>query len=119
MERKAGVENDTLLDYPDKVRQVAAEDNVALIDLHVMSKTMYKALGDNLDAAFQDGTHHTNYGSYLFAQCVIQGIKGTGLDLAQHIRDNFKGFDPAKPGSLETVDIPVSPHVTNLKSLGD
>jgi lysophospholipase L1-like esterase len=54
MERKAGVENDTLGDYPETVREVAKEENTALIDLHAMSKVFYKALGENIDRAFQD-----------------------------------------------------------------
>ena len=119
MERKAGIEHDTLQDYPDKVRQVAAENNVALIDLHAMSKVMYKALGDHLDAIFQDGTHHNNFGSYLFAKCVMQGIKDNHLDLARHITDDFTGFDPAHPDAVDAIDIPVSSLITTIQPLGD
>ena len=35
----------TLLDYPEAVRQTAKEENVALIDLNAMSKTLYEAWG--------------------------------------------------------------------------
>jgi hypothetical protein len=45
MERKGGVEHDTLGDYPAAVREVASAENVALIDLHAMSKVFYQALG--------------------------------------------------------------------------
>jgi lysophospholipase L1-like esterase len=108
MERKAGVENDTLGDYPETVRRVAGEENIALIDLHAMSKVFYKALGGNIDRTFQDGTHHNNYGSYQLAKCVVEGIKQNMPDLAKHIVDDFKGFDPSHPDPVESFAIPAS-----------
>jgi len=119
MERKRGMEAPTLEDYPDKMREVAAEDKVALIDLNKESVVLYKALGADLDKAFQDGTHHTNYGSYLFAECVAQGIKDSGLDLARHLAADFQGFDPAHPKPFASFSIPASPVVTDIKPLGD
>src|SRR5215212_6868081 len=57
----AGHITDSHGDYDDAVRQVAAEEKVALIDLHAMSKPLYEALGteESLKAfAPNDGTHH-------------------------------------------------------------
>ncbi len=119
MERKAGIDHDTLEDYPEKVREVATEDHVALIDLNKQSKILYRALGDHLDQAFQDGTHHNNYGSTLFAQCVVQGISDNHLTLADHIRPDFTGFDPAHPDPIESFHVDVSPLVSHVKPLGD
>ncbi len=118
MERKAGVRLDTLRDYPEKVREVAAEGNVTLIDLHAMSKVLYRALGDDLNKAFQDGTHHNNYGSYELAKCVVEGIRQTKLGLANCIVEDYSGFDPNAPDSIESIDIPVSPTVSDVKPLG-
>jgi lysophospholipase L1-like esterase len=115
MERKAGVNQDTLSDYPETVRQLAKEDNVALIDLHAMSKIFYKALGENIDKAFQDGTHHNNYGSYELAKCVVEGIRQNKLDIAKYIVDNFKGFDPANPDPVDGFVMPVSTIITIKK----
>jgi lysophospholipase L1-like esterase len=109
MERKSGVIKDTLGDYPAKVREIAEEDKVALIDLHVMSKILYKALGSNINDAFQDGTHHTNYGSYLLAKCVVEGIRQNNLGLAKYVVDDFHGFDPAYPDLFDSFEIPLSP----------
>ena len=109
MERKAGINRDTLSDYPGMVRQVAKEDNVALIDLHAMSKVLYKALGSNLDKAFQDGTYHNNYDSYQLAKCIVEGIKQSKLDLARCIVDDFQGFDPSKPDIVDSFNLPASP----------
>jgi hypothetical protein len=73
----------TLGDYPEAVRQLAKEKNVALIDLNAMSKTLYEAIGPaNLSKAFVDGTHHNAYGSYELAKCVVLGIQQNKLDLS-------------------------------------
>jgi lysophospholipase L1-like esterase len=119
MERKAGVTNGTLGDYPEAVRQAANEETVALIDLNAMSKVFYKALGPDLDKAFQDGTHHNNYGSYELARCVVEGIKANKLGLAKYLADDVPPFDPAHPDSVGSFDMPASPRVTTARPLGD
>ena len=119
MERKAGVETNTLAGYPDAVRDVAKEEKCALIDLNAMSKIFYKALGADLDRAFQDGTHHNNYGSYELAKCVIRGIRQNKLPLAKFITNDFGDFDPAKPDPVTTFEMPASPNVSSTKPLGN
>jgi lysophospholipase L1-like esterase len=109
MERKGGVEKDTLGEYPQTVRDVAKEENVTLIDLNKMSRELYRALGPDIGKAFQDGTHHNNHGSYELAQCIIQGIKDSDLPLKTSIVDDFKGFDPSKPDPVGSFELPASP----------
>jgi lysophospholipase L1-like esterase len=118
MERKGGVTKDTLAGYPDAVREVAKSENCALVDLNAMSRVFYQALGPDIGKAFQDGTHHNNYGSYELAQCVVEGVKKDNLPLAQMISDDFKGFDPAHPDALATFTMPVSPRKSAVKPLG-
>jgi lysophospholipase L1-like esterase len=119
MERKGGVEQDTLAGYPDAVREVAKQENCALVDLNAMSRVFYKALGDDLGKAFQDGTHHNNYGSYELAKCVVEGIKQDQLPLAKSIADDFGDFDPAHPDAVATFEMPASPMVSREKPLGN
>jgi lysophospholipase L1-like esterase len=119
MERKSGFEQGTLMGYPQTVRDVAAEENCALIDLNAMSKIFYTALGGDIDKAFQDGTHHNNYGSYELAKCVIEGIKQDKLPLAASITDDFSDFNPAKPDDVNTFVMAVSPNVSTAKPLGN
>lgn len=119
MERKAGIEQDTLAGYPQAVRDVAKEEHCALIDLNAMSRVFYKALGADLDKAFQDGTHHNNYGSYELAKCVVSGIQQAKLPLAQFVGDDFKGFDPAHPDPVGDFQMAVSPASSSLKPLGN
>ena len=119
MERREKFEQGTLGEYPDTVRQVAKEQNVALIDLNAMSKTLYRALGSGLGKAFQDGTHHNNYGSYELAKCVVQGIKESNLPLAKSIVDDFNGFDPAHPDPIGEFTMPASPMSDTAKPDGN
>ena len=119
MERKAGVEHPTLAGYPDAVREVAREEQCALIDLNAMSVVFYKALGTNLSRAFVDGTHHNNYGSYELAQCIVEGIKQDKLPLAKGIVGDFGNFDPAKPDDVNKFEMPASPNVSAVKPLGN
>ncbi|MFN3152723.1 rhamnogalacturonan acetylesterase [Bremerella sp.] len=110
MERKAGVKQPTLRDYPDTVRAIAKEKYVPLIDLNVMSIALYKALGDRLDAAFQDGSHHNAFGSYLLANCVVEGIRENVPELAKHLRADLPPFKPTEPMAPEAFDVPASPN---------
>lgn len=105
-----GIITNSFGDYPDAVRQTAAEQNVPLIDLNKMSKAMYEALGPvNINRAFVDGSHHTSYGSYLLAKCVVEGIKSNRLELVRFILDDLPQFDPAQPDPFETFAVQPSP----------
>lgn len=110
----------TLQEYTDAVREVAREERTALIDLNAMSKRFYEALGaEGSQAAFQDGTHHNNYGSYELAKCIAQGIRENKLDLAKFIVDDFKGFDPGRPDPVSGFDVPPSPMRSSEKPEGN
>ena len=119
MERMAGVENDTLGQYPLTVREVAQEDGVALIDLHAMSRTFYRALGPNLNKAFQDGTHHNTYGSYELAKSVVEGIRRAKLELARFIAEDMPAFDPGHPDPVDSFHVPPSGRPNDLKPDGN
>jgi lysophospholipase L1-like esterase len=112
----------TLGDYPEAVRQVAKEENVALIDLNVMSKTFYEALGPQRSAmAFKegDGTHHNNYGAYELARCVVEGIRANNLGVAKFLAKDATAFDPGRPDSPENFKIPASPMLSEVKPPGN
>ena len=119
MERKGGLTHDTLAGYPDAVRGVAKSEGCALVDLNAMSVVFYKALGADLAKAFQDGTHHNNYGSYELAKCVIEGIKEANLPLAASISADFTGFDPGHPDAVSSFQMAVSPQSDTEKPLGN
>ena len=119
MERKGGVERDTLGDYPKVVREVAAQKTVALIDLHAASRVLYRALGADLGKAFQDGTHHNAYGSYELARCIVEGIRANRLGLAKFLRTDLPPFDPAHPDDVSAFRVPPSPASAAAKPDGN
>lgn len=101
----------SLGDYPEAVRRVAREQNVALIDLNAMSKTLYEAVGPQNGRrlfAGNDTTHHSDYGSYELAKCVVEGIRASGLPLAQMLAGT-PPFDPAHPDPFDAFAVPADP----------
>ncbi|HEV2296549.1 MAG TPA: rhamnogalacturonan acetylesterase [Tepidisphaeraceae bacterium] len=112
-------------DYPEAVRQVAQEQNVPLIDLQVLSKQLYEALGaeeskkafvhypantfPGQDKALKDDTHFNNYGAYQLARCIVEGIRAAKLPLAEHLVEDVNSFDPGKPDAAATFDLAASP----------
>ena len=69
--------------------------------------------------AFQDGTHHNNYGSYELARCVIEGIKANKLDLVKHLATDVAVFDPSKPDDVKNFYMPESPMRDTVKPEGN
>jgi len=111
-------------DYPQAVREVAAAEHVALIDLERMSVAFYEALGPgNAPLAFsaggRDATHHDNYGAYELAKCVVQAVRDAGLPLARSIAADFTGFDPAHPDAPEAFTLPPSPQRSEVRPRGN
>ena len=92
----------TLGRYPEAMRMLAAEDDVPLIDLNLMSGTLYEALGpEKAPLAFANGgkdlSHHNSYGAYLVAECVVEGIKANIPGLAGRLLRDAPSFDPSHP----------------------
>jgi lysophospholipase L1-like esterase len=73
--------------YIPAMREVAAEEHVALIDLYPMSIAFYENAGADAPKILADGTHSTAYGGYEFAKCIVMGIKQNKLGLASFIVD--------------------------------
>jgi lysophospholipase L1-like esterase len=109
----------TLGEFPASIRQTAKEENVPLIDLTAMSTMFYEALGPEKSwLAFsggRDATHHSAYGAYELAKCVVECIKTQRLELARYIVDDFRGFDPAHPDPPDAFQVPASPAAAKTK----
>ena len=125
----------TLLEYPEAMRQTAREENVTLIDLNAMSKTIYEAWGPetslkafvhypansfpNQKEALKDNTHFNPYGAYELACCIVSSIRKQNLPLAKFIKKEVAAFDPAKPLPVEKFYWPPSAFVTAGKPDGN
>lgn len=119
-----GAVSNTLQDYPEVMRELARDKDVALIDLNSMSKTLYEALGPEKSvkafvhypagtfpgqtAELKDDTHFNAYGAYELAKCVVEGIKSAHLGVAKYLVDDA-AFDPSHPDPVESFDVPASP----------
>jgi hypothetical protein len=109
--------------FPESVRQTTREENVPLIDLTRTSIAFYEALGpEKAPLAFsggRDATHHSAYGAYALAKCIVEGIRADKLDLARHIVADYKPFDPGHPDAPEAFDVPASPGRSNVPPRGN
>ncbi len=131
----AGKIINTLGDFPEAMRQVAKEENIPLIDLNALSKTLWESLGPKeSEKAFvhvtagslpgvtkdiHDNTHFSNYGAYLLAQCIVNGIKSAQLDLAKELVEDLPALDPAHPPLAEKWHFPASPLMEHVKPDGN
>ncbi|GAA4155129.1 rhamnogalacturonan acetylesterase [Chryseobacterium ginsenosidimutans] len=125
----------TLDDFPAAMREIAKEENVYLIDLNTMSKTLFEAMGpENSKKAFvyypansysnqpnvlADDTHFNTYGAYELAKCVVKSIVDQKLPLSKFVSKNYKGFDPKKPDAVEKFHWPESIFMESLKPDGN
>ena len=122
---KDGKQTATLADYAEAVRQAGAEEKAPVIDLNAMSLKLYAALGPGRskqalvhypantfpgqDKPLQDDTHHSPYGAYELARCVVEGIRANVSALAVSLARDAGTFDASHPDSPEAVEIPASP----------
>lgn len=125
----------TLQDYPEAMRQTAAAEKVALIDLNAMSRILYEAWGEekSLKAfvhypantfphqpeALKDNTHFNPYGAYQLASCVVSSIRKQHLLLEKFLRTGIPAFDPGRPILPEIFYWPQSAFVTANKPDGN
>lgn len=125
----------TLEEYPEAMRQLAKEENSALIDLNRMSKTLYEAWGpENSKKAFvhfpagtfegqtedfADNTHFSTYGAYQLANCIVNGLLQTDLKLKKYLKKNLPNFQPSHPPKYEDFYWPLSPKTSIIKPDGN
>ncbi len=125
----------TLLQYPEAMRQTAREENAALIDLNAMSKSLYEAWGPERsikafvhysansfpgqDKQLKDDTHFSTYGAYELARCIVQSIKDQRLPFVKYLRKDIPVFNPALPGALEKWYWPLSVMISSRRPDGN
>ena len=99
---KQGVFQDTHGEYPDIVRGVAAEQRVALIDMHRKSEKVLKGYGaeesrklflqlkpgenPNYPQGIEDNTHFSPLGAETMARLAVEGISEQRLGLAKFLK---------------------------------
>jgi hypothetical protein len=116
----------TLADFAEAARQVAAEQDVPLIDLNAQSLILYATLGpegskkvflhypagtapDGRTEPLADDSHFDNYGGFELARIVATGLATGPGGLGKRLVKDFEPFDPAHPDDIATVVLPLSP----------
>jgi lysophospholipase L1-like esterase len=121
----------TLGDYPDAMREVSRAEDVPLIDLNAMSRTLFEAMGpEGTLHAFvhypantfpgqteelKDNTHFNSYGALELARCVVESMRQLHLPIAKDIRPGTPHFDPAHPDPPSVWTLRIDPSVSEQK----
>lgn len=132
---KNGKITETHADYPDAMRWVAKREGVQVIELHDMTRTFYETLGvegskrafvhypagsfPGQGGALADNTHFNPYGAYEISKMVVEGMKLLNLPLIQHLRPDYKAYDPAQPDAVDTFHWNDSPFIEVQKPDGN
>ncbi len=114
---------------------MAAKENIPLIDLHQMTRTLYEAMGvepskkafvhypagsyPNQTRPMADNTHFNPYGAYQIAKCIIEGMKKIDLPILEHLREGYTPYDPAHPDKVEDFKWNDSPFTEMAKPDGN
>ena len=131
---EAGKIEDTHGEFPEAMRWLAAKENVPLINLNELTRTLYEALGvDNSKRAFAhypantypgqktalaDNTHFNTFGAYQVAKCVIEGMRQATPELIKYLRP-YPAFDPAHPDDPNAFHWNLSPFTEIKKPDGN
>ena len=111
-------------DYPQAVRDLAAAEDVALIDLNRISIALYEALGPGLaPLAFansgEDATHHNAYGAYQLALAVAHSLRAASVPVAGQLAADLPAFDPQQPVSPADFDLELPDQSSAAKPRGN
>jgi len=95
--RANGQLNDTLLPYADAMRKVAAEKNVALIDLHKISGEKFLELGETgcqeIGNDPEDRTHFNEKGARMLAGIIMDQLPQVRPELKPLLKESDKKED--------------------------
>ena len=127
---------ETHANYPEAMAWVAEREGCKLIDLHLMTRQLFEAMGEEgskrafvhypagsypgQTKAFADNTHFNPYGAYQIAKCVIEGLIEKGVGFTRFLRPEYpRGYNPKHPDSLESFHWVESKHVDLIKPDGN
>ena len=125
---------DSLGGYPQAMREFAAANNIPLIDLNTLSKTLFETMGPEgtlkafvhypahtfpgQDDELKDDTHFNGYGAFELARAVVQAIRDQNLPLASYLKKDLPVFHPEHPDDPVSIHLPQSPLVSVEKPYG-
>ena len=122
-------------DYPDAMRWVAVREQVPVIELHDMTRTLFETLGEEGSKQclvhypantfpgqakpLADNTHFNPYGAYEVAKLVIEGMRTHEFPFLKALSKDYIPFNPAKPDDPKSFRWQQSPFYEGLKPDGN
>ena len=122
-------------DYPDAMREVARRENVPVIELHDMTRTLFETLGvENSKKAlvhypngtfpgqnreFADNTHFNPYGAYEVSKMMVMGLKQINVPFINCLRADWQDYNAAQPDDFNTFKWHNAPFYENVKPDGN
>ena len=101
---------------------VAKREQVPVIDLNGMTKTLFETLGfedskrtlvhypaELYGRKLEDNTHFNPFGAYEVAKCVVMGMKQLQLPIVKFLRPEWQDYNPAQPDDWRTFKWAPSP----------
>lgn len=99
-------------EYPEAMRWLADKENIPVIDLNEITRTLYESMGVEQSKKLfvhypagtwpgqtndlADNTHFNPFGAYEVAKCVIEGMKTATPELMKYLR-SYPPFNPKHP----------------------
>jgi lysophospholipase L1-like esterase len=109
-------------DFPAAMKQLAEREKVPVIDLNLMTKTLFETMGvedskhllvhypaEMYGRKLEDNTHFNPFGAYEVAKCVVMSMKKLGLPIVKFLRSDWQDYNPAQPDDWRTFRWAASP----------
>ena len=132
---KDGTLRNTHGDFPAAMKAVAQREDVPLIDLNAMTKTLFEAMGEGgskhllvhyklgsfpwQEKEFADNTHFNPFGAFEVSKCIVMGLKQLNSPLLQYLRPTWQDFNPAQPDDWQQFYWPQSKFYDSRKPDGN
>ena len=132
---KDGTLRNTHGEFPAAMKAVAQRENVPLIDLNAMTKTLFEAMGEGgskhllvhyklgsfpwQEKEFADNTHFNPFGAFEVSKCIVMGLKQLNSPLLQYLRPTWQDFNPAQPDDWQQFYWPQSKFYDSRKPDGN
>jgi lysophospholipase L1-like esterase len=122
-------------DYPEAMRYVVRDLEVPLIDLTNMTTVLYESWGDaasknafvhypantfpGQSQKLEDNTHFNSFGAHEIALCVLKGIREANIPLADNIINFDTDYNPKRPNTINSWNVPMGSRFESIKPDGN
>lgn len=132
---KDGAIRNTHGDFPAAMKAVAEREQVPVIDLNAMTKTIFETMGEEgskhllvhykmgsfpwQDREFADNTHYNPFGAYEVSKLIVMGLKQMQSPLVGLLKTDWQDFSPSSPDDWQAFAWPQSVFFDGTKPDGN